>query len=151
MRLAHVVLAVLVGLAIWLGAPAPAHAKAKVEIAAVEVTPAAQVDKTRDDKVRRSIRRLAAASLKHLDFGKTGKVEATLVVKELKFEESDGLLRITCTLVGKIKGGGTAKSRISFGGKPDKKKQLEKQVLGAVTDGVMTRLAELARAKEKAG
>jgi hypothetical protein len=126
------------------------HAKATLEVASVDVAQKVTLTKERDRRLKLAVRRLAAQSAKHLDFGKQGKVQVTILIKELTIEESDDVVRVTCTLVGKLEGGGSAKSRISFGGKPDKKKKLEKQVLGSVTDGVMTRLAELARAKEKA-
>ncbi len=148
MRGFRFVVAILLALSLS-GLASPALAKAKMEVAAVEVNGKLELDKERDRHVRTTIRRLASHSAKHLDFGKHGKVEVTLIVKELTIEQGPDVLRITCTLVGKLAGGGSARSRISFGGKPDKKKQLEKQVLSSVTDGVMTRLAELARAKEK--
>lgn len=132
-----------------LALPATSFAKNRVEIARVEIPVGVSQGKERDNQVARSIRRLAHASLAHLDFGKN-KVEVTIVVKELVIEQiSDELIRVRCTLIGKLKGGGTAKSRLAFSGKPARKKQLTRQVLTAVTDGVMTRLAELARAKAK--
>jgi hypothetical protein len=54
---------------------------------------------------------------------------------------------VTCSLVGRLKGGGTARSKIAFGGKPSNRSKLERQVLASVTDGVIIRLSELARAK----
>ncbi|NUP08550.1 MAG: hypothetical protein HOW73_21075 [Polyangiaceae bacterium] len=129
-----------------------AHAKkAKVDVAAVELTKSVSTTKQRDKQLQTTLRRFAHQAAKHLDFGKVDRVEVTLVVKELSVVESDGLLRVSCTLVGKLKGGGSAKSRLSFGGKPDKKKQLERQVLSSVTDGVMTRLAMLSRERASAG
>lgn len=125
-----------------------ARKKAKLEISAVELSDAASVAKERDKRVRSMIRRFATKSAKHLDFGETGRVEITLLVRELTVAEADGVLRVTCTIVGKLEGGKTAKSRLSFGGKPSRKKELEQQVLGAVTEGVMTRLAMLARKKQ---
>ncbi|MEZ4315694.1 MAG: hypothetical protein R3F14_47365, partial [Polyangiaceae bacterium] len=61
--------------------------------------------------------------------------------------------RVTCTIVGRIPGGPSAKSRISFGGSPAEKAKLEKQVLTMVAKAVVTRLAEIVRsraAKEEA-
>ncbi|MFO0550695.1 MAG: hypothetical protein U0271_20035 [Polyangiaceae bacterium] len=133
-----------------LWAPRDAEAKTKVEIGAVEWKPHEEVTKEREKQVRTKVRRLAAASAKHLDFGKKGKVEVSFVVKELTVTTEGDVIRVTCTLLGKLKGGGSARSRLSFGGKPDARKKLEREVLTAVTDGVMTRLAEIAREREKA-
>lgn len=150
MRFVRLVLAAAIGLFVALGAARSAHAKAKVEIVAVELTQGVTSTKARDKHVMTAVRRMANQAAKHLDFGKQGRVEVKLVVKELSLIEADGVLRVTCTLVGRLKGGGSAKSRLSFGGKPDKKKQLERQVLTSVTDGVMTRLAMLARDQQAA-
>ncbi len=138
----------VVALTITLGFVRPADARAKVDVAVVELSSSASSSKDRDRRLTATVRRLAQQSAKHLDFGKSGRVEVSFLVKELKIVEVDGLLRVTCTLVGKLKGGGSAKSRLSFGGKPAKKKQIEKEVLASVTDGVMTRLAEMSRAKK---
>ncbi|NUO51246.1 MAG: hypothetical protein HOV80_20505 [Polyangiaceae bacterium] len=133
---------------------APAWAsKAKVEVAAVEFGKSAE--KQSQKRVSSTIRRQAARAAKHLDFGTTNKVEITFVVRDVAVAEEDGVLTVTCTLLGKLKGGGSARSKIRFGGKPDAKKKIERQVVAAATDGVMTRLAQLSReriaekAKEK--
>jgi outer membrane lipopolysaccharide assembly protein LptE/RlpB len=49
--------------------------------------------------------------------------------------------------VGRLVGGPSARSRISFGGNPSEREALEKQVLSMVANGVVTRLAEIARAQ----
>ena len=134
--------------------PAPAWAKAaKVEVAGIEFAKAA--DKQAEKRVSSAIRRQVARAAKHLDFGTTSKVEITFVVRDVQVAEEDGVVTVTCTLLGKLKGGGSARSKIRFGGKPDAKKKIERQVVAAATDGVMTRLAQLSReriaekAKEK--
>lgn len=152
----------LFGVALTLAAPGVAHAsgapattqkakpktKAKVELAAIEWKDGEKVSKERARQVKSAVRRAAQSAQKHLDFGQHGRLELTIVIKELSFEESDGLLRVSCTLVGRLKGGGSARSRISFGGKPSDKKKMERQVLASVTEGVMIRLAEMARAAD---
>jgi hypothetical protein len=70
-------------------------------------------------------------------------------VSEFTVIEQDGLVRVSCTLIGKLEKGGVAKSRISFGGAPAKRKHLEKQVLSAVSEGLMVRLAHIARTRSK--
>ena len=48
---------------------------------------------------------------------------------------------------GRVPGGPSAKSRISFGGSPADKAKLEKQVLTMVANAVVSRLAEIVRAR----
>lgn len=146
-------LAALVALSsAWIAAPRRAEAKTKVELATVEwpgSTSDKARDKSRDKRVRRTVRNHASHAAAKLDFGARGRVTLTLVIKELEVIETDGLVRVTCTLVGKLNGGGHARSKLSFGGKPADRKRIERQVLSAVTDGVMTRLAELAKQRER--
>ena len=133
-------------LALGVATPASAKGKGKLEIASVEWPSPSASMKLREKQIRTSIRRLAVQSAKHLDFG-SEKAVATLIVKELATSEADGVLKVSCSLVGRLKGGGTARSKIAFGGKPENRKKIERQVLASVTDGVMVRLAELARGK----
>jgi len=130
--------------AVGLASPAAAKGKSKLEIASVDFPNPGAITKDREKQITSSIRRLAMQSAKNLDFG-PDKVVVTLIVRELSTSEDEGVLKVACTLIGRIKGGGSARSKIAFGGKPDKKKKIEKQVLASVTDGVMIRLAELAR------
>lgn len=130
---------------------APAWAKAKVDVAAIEFRQTS--DKQAQKRVSTTIRRQVARAAKHLDFGTTSRVEISFVVRDVDVVEEDGVVTVTCTLLGKLKGGGSARSKIRFGGKPDARKKIERQVVSAATDGVMTRLAQLSReriaAKEK--
>lgn len=155
-RLGSLLAAIVAVSIVWFGSPAFAEAKTKVELATVEwpsskTVPAGDKprDKARDKKVRRAVRNHASHAAGKLDFGARGKITLTLVIQELEVVETDGLVRVTCTLVGKLNGGGRARSKLSFGGKPGDRKRIERQVLSAVTDGVMTRLAELSKQREK--
>lgn len=140
-------MAVAIAVVLSFGLQREAHAKGKVEIVSVDLAGSAEAGKQRSSYVTRMVRRFAQQSAKHLDFGKTRRAQLTFLVKELKIEETDGLVRVTCTLVGTLKGGGSAKSRLSFAGKPTRKKQIEREVIASVTDGVMIRLAEMSRAR----
>lgn len=133
-------------LALGVATPARAKGKGKLEIASVDWPSPGPSMKLREKQIKTTIRRLAAQAAKHLDFGDE-KAVATLIVKELVTSEADGVLKVSCNLVGRLKGGGTARSKIAFGGKPENRKKIERQVLSSVTDGVIIRLAELARAK----
>lgn len=143
------------GIRIWLFAmalfgvtvalPEVAHAKSELVITEV-IAPEKDAPVGLTKRLRASLTRAA----KPLDFGVERRVGMTVRVSEFVVSETDGLLRITCTLVGKLEKGGTAKSHITFGGAPGKRKHLEKQVLSAVSEGLMVRLAEIARTRAKA-
>jgi hypothetical protein len=134
-----VVLLGVIGLAI---APRPAYAKAELSITKLELPENTSAD------LEKKLRKLLKQTASHLDFGKSKKVEVAIRLKEFTIETSDDLVRVTATLVGRLKGGGTARSHISFGAKPSKRKSLEKQVLKMVADSVLTRLAEMARVRD---
>ena len=139
----------LVVVALFAASGSEASAKpAKVDVAAVEFKDESTKKQTQK-RIGTAIRRQAHKAAKHLDFGVRGRVEITFLVRDITTVEEDGVMSITCTLVGRLKGGGSARSKIRFGGKPEKQKKLERQVVAAATDGVMTRLAQLSREREK--
>jgi hypothetical protein len=77
--------------------------------------------------------------------GRENRIEYRFEVTELKYTLSDGALRVHCAAIGRLPGGQTAKSQLSFGGKPGERVALTKRVLEIVGRGVITRLAELER------
>jgi hypothetical protein len=103
----------------------------------------------REKHVGREVRRAAQRTAKALDFGGMKRVEVSFEVVELDVQVSDDLVRVSCTIVGRLRGGGTARSRLSFGGRPSRRTALERQVIGMVTEGVVTRLAELSRKRSQ--
>ncbi len=124
-------------------APRVAYAKkAELSITKVEMPEDSAAD------FEKRLRRLIRATAGRLDFGTSKRVEASFRLKEFKIDRTDDLVRVTATLVGRLKTGGTAKSHISFGAKPSKQKALEKQVLRIVVDSVLSRLAEMARVRD---
>ena len=94
------------------------------------------------------LKRLLDDAVRRADFGKAQKVSARVRIAELAVQRSGDLVRIRCTLVGNLEGVGAAKSRIAFGGAPEKERELEKQVLTMVANGLVTRLAEMSRNAE---
>lgn len=116
--------------------------KAELAIAKLEVPDDSAAD------FEKRLRRMIRSSAEKLDFGRSKRVEATFKLKEFRVETTDDLVRVTATFVGRLKEGGTARSHISFGAKPAKRKSLEKQVLRLVVDGVLSRLAEMARVRD---
>jgi hypothetical protein len=141
----------LIALAVALGAPLAkpsiAAAKAKVEVKSVEWKTSNVADVAREKRLSSEIRRAAQRAAKGLDFGKSGRVELSFTVVEVSREDLGDVVRVSCTLVGRVAGGGRARSKLRFGGHPKDTKKLEKQVVIAATDGVMTRLSEMARAR----
>jgi hypothetical protein len=83
---------------------------------------------------------------KRADFGKSAKtVSLSARIVELRTEQQGDVLRVTCTLMGRVAGGAGARSRISYGGSPDKRDDLEKQVVTMVANGLVGRLAQIVR------
>jgi hypothetical protein len=117
-----------------------ASAATTVEIAEVSV-PASDGQKKAEKRLRSALRQAA----KEVDFGKTKSVTIRAKVTEWKVEEHGDVVRVTCTLVGRLEGGKSARSHVSFGGRPKERDKLEKQVVAMVARGVMTRLAQLAQ------
>lgn len=141
-RWSKMVLALGFALLFAVGSPSLAHASARVDITELAM-PAESTA-----KLEKTLRTLLHRAAKPLNFGGGKRIEVTVRLVELSVEESSDVVRVTCTLVGRLKGGGTARSHISFGGSPKRRKELERQVLAMVSDGVMSRLAEMARVRE---
>jgi hypothetical protein len=134
--------ALLVTLLVATAAAPVAEASARVDITELVMPPDSGA------KLEKTVRTLLHKAARPLDFGSGKRVEVVVKLTELSVEESGDLIRVTCTMVGRLKGGGSARSHISFGGKPKRRKELERQVLSMVSEGVMSRLAEMARAKD---
>lgn len=81
------------------------------------------------------------------NFGKVKKLDLAVKVVEFTSEQKGDVHRVSCTIIGRVPGGPSAKSRISFGGSPTDKAKLEKQVLSMVAHAVVTRLAEIVRTR----
>ncbi len=77
--------------------------------------------------------------------GRNNVIQYRFKVTELAIATDGDVLRVRCTAVGKLPGGQAAKSRLSFGGDPAKRRQVIEHVLDIVARGVVTRLAELER------
>jgi hypothetical protein len=73
------------------------------------------------------------------------KIEFRFFVEELTIRSDGNVLRITCTALGRLPKGKSARSKIEYGGDPRKRTLEVKKVLEMVARGVITRLAELER------
>jgi hypothetical protein len=125
---------------------AEARSNADVEWTRVDVRPT-----TKDGaRLAKNLHQLLREASRKADFGKTGKVLLRARIAEYVVEQKGDVLRIRCTVIGRLEGGPSAKSRIAFGGDPKDPKALETQVLKMVAAGLTGRLAALAKARETA-
>lgn len=122
-----------------------AKTSTKVEWASIRVP----TSKT-SEKTTRMLRGLLTHAAKKADFGDAKSVKLSARVVELTSVKKGDILQVSCTMVGRLVGGPSARSRISFGGNPSERAELEKQVLSMVANGLVTRLAEIARSQEAA-
>lgn len=132
-------------LLVHLGAAPGAWAGTDVVITEVEVPPGPDAKAT-----AKMVRRFLTSSAKRADWSSRTRASKDRVVirarvTELELVESDGVLRVRCTMVGRVEGGKGARSRLDFGGKPSQRTALKKKVIGMVSDGLITRLAQIAR------
>ena len=98
---------------------------------------------------RKFLRRTLRREARRADWGagRGAKITYRFYVKKLTISEENGVLRVTCTAVGRLPKGKAAKSQLSFGGDPRKRGKVVRSVLEIVSRGVMTRLAELERVR----
>jgi hypothetical protein len=143
-RVTRWIAGLLLGATVSLAAPGTAAARTPTKVEWTRVEAPAGKDAARLEKLLRNL--LKEASRK-ADFGKARKVSLRARITEYAVERRGDVLRIRCAVVGRLEGGASAKSRVSFGGDPKDPGALEKQVLGMVASGVVSRLAALARAR----
>jgi hypothetical protein len=125
-------------------APGVASARPSVAFTRIDVRPGDDAQ-----RLNHELRGLLTNALRKTSFGPgSPKTKIALSARLVDFteEERDGVLRIRCTMSGKIAGARGAKSKIAFGGSPMDRAKLEKQVLKMVADGLVARLAAIARA-----
>ena len=79
--------------------------------------------------------------------GSESKISYRFFVERLDLREEGGVLHVTCTALGRLPKGKSAKSHIVFGGDPRERTKVVEHVLDIVARGVVTRLAELERAR----
>ena len=95
------------------------------------------------------LRRTLHREARHADWGAGpgSKISYRFAVEQLDLREENGVLHVTCTARGRLPKGKSAKSQIVFGGDPRERSQVVQRVLDIVARGVITRLAELERAR----
>jgi hypothetical protein len=126
-----------------LAAAPPAQASgAKPKVAWVSVDVPNRQD---GGRVQKLLKQALARAAKKANFGKAKAVALSARVVELSAEEHGDVLRISCMVMGRVVGGAGARSRISYGGSPEKRDALEKEVLTQVANGLVARLAQIVR------
>jgi hypothetical protein len=87
--------------------------------------------------------------VRHADWGAgaSSQISYRFVVERLDLRQDNGVLHVTCTARGRLPKGKSAKSHIVFGGDPRERTKVVQHVLDIVARGVVTRLAELERAR----
>src|SRR5690349_6318232 len=108
---------IAVGLALAAVSP-PALATPKPKISWVRVDVPEREDAAR---VQKLLKKALDQAAKRANFGKVKNVSLSARVTELSMEEHGDVLKITCTVMGRVIGGAGARSRISFGGSPEKR------------------------------
>src|SRR3954471_3141936 len=98
----------------------PAQASAKAKVAWIRV----DVPDGQGPRVQKLFKKALEQASRKANFGKAKAVSLAARVVELTTEERGDVLRITCTVMGRVVGGAGARSRISFGGSPDKREEL---------------------------
>lgn len=122
---------------------AEAAKKAKVVWASITV-------REGDDRARheKDLEKILKKEARRANWGTGHKspVEASITIKELTATRDGDVVRVSCTGVGRLSKGAAAKSHFSFGGLPQEQDKLEHKILELVARGIVTRLAEMARA-----
>lgn len=134
----------VLGLTALAAAPQPALAKPKIEWSKVEVP-----EGDSSARITKFLKQALELAARKANFGKKAKsVTLSARIVELKSEQRGDVLQVSCTMMGRVVGSASAKSKISFGGSPSARDELEKQVLTTVANGLVARLAQIARATE---
>ena len=96
------------------------------------------------ERISRALKAHLEKAARKADFGDADRVTLTARIVEYRWEDRGDVVRLSCTVVGRVVGSASARSRIAFGGSPKDRGALEKQVLSMVANGLVTRLAQIA-------
>jgi hypothetical protein len=139
---------VALGIGLLVAVPPEAHARPGPKIEWVRVDVPEGQDAARRAKI---FKQALVQAARHASFGKAKAVALSVRITELTVERHDDVLRITCTAMGRIRGWPGARSKISYGGDPEKRDELERQVLTMVANGLVARLAQIVRGQAEHG
>jgi hypothetical protein len=148
---AFLVLATEPAVAAWRPAPllasAPARPRGRPKVVLDELTFPADV--VGAPSFKKHLRLALAREARRADWGagRSSRIEFRFKVTELSITPKDDVLLVSCTAVGKLPKGKSAKSHLAYSGEPSKRNDLVRRVLDIVARGVITRLAELERVR----
>jgi len=141
MRCSRVLALVLLVLAVVV-TPGVADARVRVKWTKVSVR---EGDDAR--RVSRTLMKLLKRKSRRAKWGKRKKrIVLSAHVAKLEWQQvGEDVVRVSVTVVARIEGGRRARSFIRVGGRPTKRRKLERQALGIVASGLVTRLADMVR------
>src|SRR5262249_22323221 len=96
-------------------------------------------------RLTKVLRQALEQAARKANFGKVKSIALSAKLVELSADQRGDVLRITCTIMGRVVGGQGARSKISYGGAPAAREELEKQVVTMVATGLVARLAQIVR------
>ncbi len=124
---------------------AGSHGGPRVKLDRLSLPPDLIGAKTFETHLRKTLRR----EVRSADWGADAhsKISYRFTIERLDVREENGVLHVTCTARGQLPNRKSAKSHIVFGGDPHERAKVVQHVLDIVARGVVTRLAELERAR----
>jgi len=147
----------LVGMAVGVCPPAGAAPRTNAEQAASRGRPTVVLDRLEmppavskhfERHLRQTLRRVARRA--DWGAGRENRVEYRFKLELLELAREGNVVRVTCTAVGQLPRGRSARSHLVFSGDADKQDAVVERVLDIVARGVVTRLAELERDRRSA-
>ena len=136
------IVAALFGILLVTTPPKPVEAKPKSRVEWVRVDVGDRPDSAKLAKVFKQILEKAA---RKANFGDAKDIRLTARLTELRSEQRGDVLHVHCAVAGRVAGGEGARSKMAFGGSPERKEDLEKEVLTMVANGLVARLAQIVR------
>ena len=130
------------------------HPRSHVEVRAQRIvwTDVTIASRDKRPELERFLKQVIVRQSRRADWGKRqGTLEARFDVTEFSAVAGKDVVRVTCTGVGKLKGGQSVRSHFSMGGRPAGRADLERQLLTMLGRGIVNRLADVARANRTGG
>jgi len=136
---------VIVGM-FFLALATPARAEKTPKVVWTDISIASREKRP---ELERFLKQVVEQQTRRADWGakRPSQLEARFEVTEWSAVIGKDVVRVTCTGVGKLKGGQSVRSHFSMGGRPAGRGVLERQLLTMLGRGIVSRLADVARAK----
>lgn len=104
-------------------------------------------------ELERHFRQQLKRAARRADWGarRGQKIEFRVKIEELSVRDADHAVHVRCTALGSLPKGRTTRTFIDFGGDPNDRAKVIRHVLEIVARGVVTRLADIERARRTRG